>query len=43
LGIKKREVSLVKGEKSSDKVLCLDEPGTLTVDKVIELLRSNLT
>lgn len=40
LGIKKRDVSLVKGDKSSDKVISLDEPGDLTVEKVKEILKS---
>ena len=42
MGLKKRDVGLVKGEKSGDKVFCIEEPNGLTVEKVIEKFRSNL-
>jgi len=34
LGIKKRDLSLVKGSKGGDKIICIDELGDLTVEKV---------
>ncbi|CDW89603.1 UNKNOWN [Stylonychia lemnae] len=42
LGLKKRDISLVKGSKSSDKVLCIDEVKNFTIDSVKQLLKSAL-
>ena len=40
LDLKKRDLSIVKGEKSSDKIICIDEPGSFDVEEVIKLLKA---
>ena len=42
LGLKKRDLAIAKGEKSSDKVVVIDEPGSLTVDEIVEKLRNEM-
>jgi uncharacterized protein YggU (UPF0235/DUF167 family) len=42
LGIKKRDVSLVKGDKSSEKVLLIEELNGLTPAGVIEILKASM-
>jgi uncharacterized protein YggU (UPF0235/DUF167 family) len=42
LSIKKREIALVKGDKSSEKVLMIEEPNGMTPAEVIERLKASL-
>ena len=42
LGLKKRDLSVVKGDKCSDKILLIDTPGSLTATMVISILREQL-
>ena len=42
LSMKKRDISLVKGDKSSEKVLLIEEPNGLTPAAIIEILKESM-